>query len=120
MTRESPPCFSPRRPRPTSGFLASAPARRGFVYAVGLVGVTGERASLAASTTVMAKRLKAVTDLPVIAGVGISSADQAAEACTEADGVVMASAIMRVLLDGGGPEDAGAFVAEVRAAIDAR
>ena len=46
---------------------------RGFVYAVGLVGVTGERASLAASTTVMAKRLKAVTDRPVIAGIGIST-----------------------------------------------
>ena len=30
----------------------------------------------------------------------------------------MASAIMRVLLDGGGPDDAGAFVADVRAAID--
>ena len=91
---------------------------RGFVYAVGLVGVTGERSALAASTTVMAKRLKAVTDRPVIAGIGISTADQAAEACTEADGIVMASAIVRVILDGGGPDEAGAFAAEVRAAID--
>ena len=30
----------------------------------------------------------------------------------------MASAIVRVILDGGGPDEAGAFVAEVRAAID--
>jgi tryptophan synthase alpha chain len=91
---------------------------RGFVYAVGLVGVTGERSTLAASTTVMAKRLKAVTDRPVVAGIGISSAEQAVEACTEADGIVMASAIMRLILDGGGPDEAGAFAAEVRAAID--
>ena len=92
---------------------------RGFVYAVGLVGITGERATLAASTTVMAKRLKAVTDLPVISGIGISNAEQAVAACTEADGVVMASAILRLLLDGAGPEDAGAFVSGVREAIDA-
>ncbi len=92
---------------------------RGFVYAVGLVGVTGERATLAASTTVMAKRLKAITDRPVISGIGISTPQQAAAACEEADGVVMASAIIRLLLDGGGPDEAGAFVADVRAAIDA-
>ena len=91
---------------------------RGFVYAVGLVGVTGERATLAASTTVMAKRLKAITDRPVISGIGISTPEQAAEACEEADGVVMASAIVRLLLDGGGPDEAGAFVADVRAEID--
>ncbi len=89
------------------------------MYAVGLVGVTGERATLAASTTVMAKRLKAITDRPVISGIGISTSQQAAEACEEADGVVMASAIVRLLLDGGGPDEAGAFVADVRAAIDA-
>jgi tryptophan synthase alpha chain len=92
---------------------------RGFVYAVGLVGVTGERAALAASTTVMAKRLKAVTDKPVISGIGISTPQQAAEACAEADGVVMASAILRILLDGGDADAVGAFAAEVRAAIDA-
>ena len=46
---------------------------RGFVYAVGLLGVTGERDALAASATVIARRLKAVTDLPVLVGVGIST-----------------------------------------------
>ena len=91
---------------------------RGFVYAVGLVGVTGERAALAASTTVMAKRLKAVTDKPVISGIGISTPQQAAEACAEADGIVMASAMLRILLDGGDADAVGAFAADVRAAID--
>ena len=46
---------------------------RGFVYAVGLLGVTGERDALAASSLVIARRLKAVTDKPVLVGVGVSS-----------------------------------------------
>jgi tryptophan synthase alpha chain len=92
---------------------------RGFVYGVGLVGVTGERSALASSATVIAKRLKAVTDRPVIIGIGISNAEQAVEVCQEADGVVVASALLRRLLDGAGPEAAGEFVAQLRAALDA-
>ena len=92
---------------------------RGFVYGVSLLGVTGERASLAATATSIAKRLKATTDLPVIVGIGISSAAQAVEVCEAgADGVVVASAIMRKLLAGGPPEAAGEAVAEIRAALD--
>ena len=45
----------------------------GFVYGVNLMGVTGERDSLATSSSVLAKRLKAATDKPVIMGFGISS-----------------------------------------------
>jgi tryptophan synthase alpha chain len=93
---------------------------RGFVYAVGLLGVTGERDELASSATVIAKRLKAVTDRPVLIGVGVSNAEQAAEACQVADGVVIGSAIVRRLLDGEGPQGVGAFVAGVRRALDAR
>src|SRR5581483_4054897 len=52
---------------------------RGFVYGVGLMGVTGERDALAASAVTMAKRLKAVTDLPVLIGVGVSTPQQAVE-----------------------------------------
>ncbi|RPI08637.1 MAG: tryptophan synthase subunit alpha, partial [Actinobacteria bacterium] len=62
---------------------------------------------------------KAVTDKPVISGIGISTPQQAVEACAEADGIVIASAIMRILLDGGDADMVGAFAAEVRAAIDA-
>jgi tryptophan synthase alpha chain len=92
---------------------------RGFVYGVGLLGVTGERAALADSAKVMAKRLKAVTDVPVLVGVGVSTAEQAAEVCQEADGVVIGSALVRRLLEGAGPEGAAAFIAEVRSALDA-
>jgi len=92
---------------------------RGWVYGVGLMGVTGERSSLAASAAVMAKRLKAITDKPVLIGVGVSSAEQAVEVCAEADGVIVGSALVRRLLEGAGPEEAAAFVAELRAGLDA-
>lgn len=91
---------------------------RGFVYAIGLLGVTGERDSLAETAKVIAKRLKAVTDKPVLVGVGVSNAAQAVDVCDVADGVVVGSALVRRLLDGAGPEGAGAFVAELRAALD--
>ena len=92
---------------------------RGFVYAVGLLGVTGERDALASSSLVIAKRLKAITDKPVLVGVGISNAKQAVEICAEADGVVIGSALMRRVLEGVGATGAGAFIAEIRAALDA-
>ncbi|MDQ3569393.1 MAG: tryptophan synthase subunit alpha [Actinomycetota bacterium] len=92
---------------------------RGFVYGVSVMGITGERQSLAESAAIMAKRLKAVTDKPVLIGFGVSTPSHAVEAAAEADGVIVASALMRRLLDGASPEDLGAFVADLRAALDA-
>lgn len=92
---------------------------RGFVYAVGLLGTTGVREELAASATVIAARCKAVTDKPVLVGVGVGTADQARQVSEVADGCVIGSAIVRRLLDGGGPDAVGSFVAEVRSALDA-
>jgi tryptophan synthase alpha chain len=91
---------------------------RGFIYAVGLLGVTGERDSLAASASTIARRVKAVTQLPVLIGVGVSDAEQAREACLVADGVVQGASVMRRLLDEG-VDSVGAYVAQVRHAIDA-
>ena len=90
---------------------------RGFLYSVGLLGVTGERSSLAASATDLAARLKAITDIPVLVGVGVSNAEQAKEASKVADGVVQGASVVRRLMEGG-PEAVGAYVAEVRAALD--
>jgi tryptophan synthase alpha chain len=91
---------------------------RGFVYSVGLLGVTGERDRLAATALALAARLKAITDVPVLVGVGVSNAAQAAEAVAVADGVVQGASVVRRLLDDG-PDAVGAYVAEVRAALDA-
>jgi tryptophan synthase alpha chain len=90
---------------------------RGFVYAVGVLGVTGERERLADSALTMARRLKAVTDRPVLVGVGVSNAEQAAAAVRVADGVIQGASVVRRLMDDG-PDAVGAYVAEVRKAID--
>jgi tryptophan synthase alpha chain len=91
----------------------------GFVYGVSLMGVTGERTELAAHAEQMGRRCKAATDKPVLLGVGISTAAQATQAATSADGVIVGSALVRRLLDGGGPDEAAAFVSTLRAALDA-
>jgi tryptophan synthase alpha chain len=92
---------------------------RGFVYGVNLMGVTGERSAVATSAGVLAGRLKAVTELPVIMGFGVSGPAQAAAIAEVADGVVVASALMRAMLAGETPEQIGERVAALRAALDA-
>ncbi len=92
---------------------------RGFVYAVGLLGVTGERDELAASSTVIARRCKEVTDKPVLVGVGVSTPGQAAEVSTVSDGCVVGTAIVRQLIEGRGPAGVGELVGNIRAALDA-
>jgi tryptophan synthase alpha chain len=91
---------------------------KGYIYGVNLLGVTGERAALSDASVVLAKRLKAVTDLPVIMGFGISTPDQARTVAAHADGVIVGSALMRLRHEGAGPEQLGAYVAELRAGLD--
>ena len=90
---------------------------RGFVYSVGLLGVTGEREQLAASATALAARVKAITDVPVLVGVGVSNAEQAYQATRIADGVIQGASVVRRLMEEG-PDSVGNYVAEVRASID--
>jgi tryptophan synthase alpha chain len=91
---------------------------RGFVYAVGLLGITGERDSLAESATVIAKRLKDTTDLPVLVGVGIGTPEQAVEVCEVADGVIVGSAIVRRMLEQGTADAVADLVGSFRDALD--
>jgi tryptophan synthase alpha chain len=91
---------------------------RGFLYSVGLLGVTGERSSLAETAIDLATRLKAITDKPVLVGVGVSNAEQAYQATRVADGVIQGASMVRRLMESG-PDAVGDYVAEVRAAIDA-
>jgi tryptophan synthase alpha chain len=92
---------------------------RGFVYAVGRMGVTGERSELATTAREVALRARAATDLPVCVGIGVSTPSQAVEVCEVADGVVVGSALVRRLLEGEGPEGAATFVSSLRHALDA-
>ena len=90
---------------------------RGFVYSVGLLGVTGERTELALTATTLAARVKKVTDKPVLVGVGVSNAEQAVEASRVADGVIMGASVVRRMIEGGS-EAVGEYIREVRQALD--
>jgi len=72
---------------------------RGFVYATAVMGVTGARASTSDLAGPLVARTKAVTDLPVGVGLGISTGDQAAEVASYADAAIVGSAFVRTLLD---------------------
>lgn len=78
-------------------------ACRGFVYATAVMGVTGARASTSELAGPLVARTKAATDLPVGVGLGVSNGEQAAEIAAKdgigADGVIVGSAFVRVLLD---------------------
>jgi len=91
---------------------------QGFVYGVSLLGVTGERALLSEGALDMGRRLKAATDKPVLLGVGLSTPEHAEAAASVADGVIVGSALVRRLLEGGGPEVAGSLMAEFRQSLD--
>lgn len=88
------------------------------MYAVSVMGTTGERDRLAPSAAALAARVKEVTDLPVLLGFGISTPEQAAEAAVVADGVIVGAAVMRRILDGAAiSAEVGTFVASLRAAL---
>ena len=74
-------------------------ACRGFVYATAVMGVTGARATTSDLAGPLVARTKATTDLPVGVGLGVSNGAQAAEVAAYADGVIVGSAFVRVLLD---------------------
>ena len=103
---------------PEDRLAAICSRSRGFVYGVSLLGVTGERAKLSDRALEMGRRLKAATDTPVLLGVGLSTPEQAVEASSVADGVIVGSALVRRLLEGGGPEQAGALVSAFRSGLD--
>ena len=69
----------------------------GFVYVVSRTGVTGEQAQVSANVKPLVEKLRKFTQLPLGVGFGISSADQAAEVGSVADGVVVGSAFVRAI-----------------------
>jgi tryptophan synthase alpha chain len=74
----------------------------GFVYLVSRAGVTGERDTLSSQARPLVERMRALTDLPLALGFGISTPAQAAEAAQLADAVVVGSAFVRLIEKEGG------------------
>ncbi|MFJ6481292.1 tryptophan synthase subunit alpha [Streptomyces sp. NPDC091682] len=74
-------------------------AGSGFVYAASLMGVTGTRESVGNQAQDLVRRTRATTELPVCVGLGVSNAAQAEEVAGFADGVIVGSAFVKLLLD---------------------
>jgi tryptophan synthase alpha chain len=82
----------------------------GFVYAASIMGVTGARTSLSSGAEDLVGRVKAVTDLPVAVGLGVSTREQAKDVAGYADGVIVGSAFVKAILDAPNIEDGLAAV----------
>ncbi|HMB52547.1 MAG TPA: tryptophan synthase subunit alpha [Thermoanaerobaculia bacterium] len=90
-------------------------ASSGFVYYVSRTGVTGERTALPADLVREVKKVRRRCGLPVAVGFGISSPEQVAEVGGIADGVVVGSALVRMVEEGGkDPELPGRIEERVR------
>ena len=89
---------------------------RGFVYTVSLTGTTGERSELPPELTRTVERARAVTELPVAVGFGISTPEQARQVGEVADGVIVGTRLVRAAGEGGARE-VGKVVSSLAAAL---
>jgi len=80
---------------------ATVQASRGFVYAASTMGVTGAREVVSQTAPELVRRVKKVSDIPVGVGLGVRSRQQAAEIASYADAVIVGSALVSALGDGG-------------------
>ena len=87
-----------------------AKASRGFVYYVARTGVTGERERLPEELVSELARLRKIVKLPVAVGFGISSAEQVAQVASVADGVVVGSALVRLIEEQAASENLASIV----------
>lgn len=90
----------------------------GFLYAASLMGVTGVQ-SVSAAAPALVERSRPYTNLPVAVGLGVSTAAQATEIATYADGVIVGSAFVRRLIDAATPAEGVAAVGKLAAELAA-
>ncbi len=77
---------------------SAAAASRGYLYAIGRLGVTGERMRLDEATLAFLRRVRKLSaGLPVAAGFGIATPDQVRAVLTEADLAVVGSALVECI-----------------------
>jgi tryptophan synthase alpha chain len=85
---------------------------RGFLYLVSLTGVTGVRDGGPSDVAGFVARIRARSTLPLYVGFGISTPAQAATVAAQADGVIVGSALIRIIQSCAAPQDAVARVSE--------
>jgi len=103
---------------PTDRTRLAAERTDGWLYLVSLTGTTGTRETVSSQLAGLVERVRSVTDVPLLAGFGISTPEQAATAAELADGVVVGSRAVEVA-EAEGPEGLGRYVASLRRAVDA-
>ncbi len=90
----------------------------GFLYFVSLTGTTGARTAISATLEAEVRAVRAVSDVPVCVGFGVSTPEHAVRIAAFADGVVVGSALVdRIERAGSGDaavDAAAAFVAELK------
>lgn len=96
-----------------------AESAQGFVYCVSSMGVTGERSSLSGQVSGLVEEVRKFTPVPAAVGFGVSTPRQAAQVAAAADGVIVGSAIVRLVeqygRDAAGP--VSEFVKAMKTAI---
>lgn len=109
---------------PPARVRAIARRSRGFVYVVSLTGVTGERHELPTDLATQIRTLRLVTTKPVCVGFGISTPEQVDAVGRLADGVIVGSAIVRLVEARAGSstlvDDVGGFIAALKAPLRGR
>lgn len=105
----------------SDGRLADiAEASTGFVYAVGLLGVTGVKDVAHDASRFLVERIRRHTGTPVAVGLGVKTGAHAAEVAAYADGVIVGSAVVQAAGDGepaGAPQRVRDLVAELRRGV---
>jgi tryptophan synthase alpha chain len=91
----------------------------GFVYAASLMGVTGARTTLSSAASELVSRLRRVTNLPIAVGLGVSNPAQASEVAHYADGVIVGSAFIKLVLESSNLEEAIPKVRELAKQLSA-
>jgi tryptophan synthase alpha chain len=91
----------------------------GFVYAASTMGVTGTRTSVSVDAEQLVAKAKALTSQPVCVGLGVSTPEQAAQVARYADGVIVGSAFVRLVLEAQDPAQAAADVAALASGMAA-
>jgi tryptophan synthase alpha chain len=100
---------------------AVAAASTGFVYCVSRTGVTGVRDDLPEGVRELVLRIREQTPTPICVGFGISRPEQVREVAAVADGVIVGSALVKMIEEAPDAMDrVGAFVRTLRSAIDTR
>jgi tryptophan synthase alpha chain len=102
---------------PTERIRLAAEETDGWLYLVSVIGTTGMRADLSPQLADLSARTREVTAVPLLAGFGISSPEQAAAAAKLVDGVVVGSAAIEVA-EKDGARGLREFVAGIREALD--